>query len=858
MHLRSFIISAICFLSVGIQQTRPQDIPQPFIEFTDHPWVDSVFRSLTPEERIGQLIWVEAGAESDIKQTIRLSDIVRKKIAGGIIFPHGEPQKLSSMVNYFQSVSQIPLFIIQKSDRKPLPDPDGVVSCPSWIALNAIHNDDLIRKMGKSIADQLRKTGVHILLNRAGDPSRNELIHRRSLLENGIISVEREFPLIFQAGSYIPVSSDNPESAVREILEKVRKGIISQKDIDTQCRRIISAKYWAGLAHISPRGTGSFHESLPGPVNEALLTELYSNALTVVRNDRNTIPVTGLDKVRAAVVVFNRDSTTIFQQRLQDYLPADLYFVDPFDESQVAMITKKLSNYNLVIGGVFDRTDSAPIAADSRGISMLLGKLAGDTRKIIVYFGSPFLHGRQELFSNADGVVLAYEDNHYTQDLSAQLIFGAIGAKGTLHSAIPTYWPAGSGIITKGNIRLGYAFPENAGLSSRLNDRIDFIAKSGLMAGAYPGCEIMIARKGIVVFHKTYGFHTYDHRIPVWKTDLFDLASVTKISSTLGGLMLLDSEGKFSVENRLGDYLPYFRNSNKGKLLMKDLLTHQAGLKDWIPFWKETVRSDSSFRRKTFTCEESDDFPIKVADDLYIHKNYRNKIMNEIRKSPLGPKKYVYSDLTFIISTGIIDRLSGEEWHEYVTRKLYHKLGAYDICFNPYLKYPLHRIVPTEYDSLFRRQLLHGTVHDEGAAMLGGISGHAGLFATANDLMKLMEMYRRMGEYGGEQIISRDVMEKYTRVQFPENNNRRGLGFDKPFLNNNELSDPEAYPAKGASPESFGHSGYTGTFVWMDPVNEISYVFLSNRVHPTRNNNKLSEMNIRSQILQAVYDSIAN
>jgi CubicO group peptidase (beta-lactamase class C family) len=320
--------------------------------------------------------------------------------------------------------------------------------------------------------------------------------------------------------------------------------------------------------------------------------------------------------------------------------------------------------------------------------------------------------------------------------------------------------------------------------------------------------------------------------------------------------MLLDSEGKFSVENSLGDYLPYFRNSNKGKLLMKDLLTHQAGLKDWIPFWKETVRSDSSFRRRTFTCDESDDFPIKVADNLYIHKNYRNKIMNEIRKSPLGPKKYVYSDLTFIISTGIIDRLSGEEWVEYVTRNLYHKLGAYDICFNPYLKYPLHRIVPTEYDSLFRRQLLHGTVHDEGAAMLGGISGHAGLFATANDLMKLMEMYRRMGEYGGEQLISKDVMERYTRVQFPENNNRRGLGFDKPLLNNNELSDSEAYPAKDAAPESFGHSGYTGTFVWMDPVNEISYIFFSNRVHPTRNNTKLSEMNIRSQILQAVYDSI--
>lgn len=268
------------------------------------------------------------------------------------------------------------------------------------------------------------------------------------------------------------------------------------------------------------------------------------------------------------------------------------------------------------------------------------------------------------------------------------------------------------------------------------------------------------------------------------------------------------------------------------------------------------MRADSSFKRHTFSHEQSEQFPLKVADDLFIHKNYRKKIMEEIRDSPLGAKKYVYSDLTFIISTGIIDNLTGEKWYEYVSRNIWHKLGAFDICFNPWPKYPLERIVPTEYDSLFRRQLLHGTVHDEGAAMLGGISGHAGLFATANDLMKLMEMYRRMGEYGGEQIISREVMERYTKVQFPENDNRRGLGFDKPYLNNGGLSPAETYPAPGAPPESFGHSGYTGTFVWMDPINEITYVFLSNRVHPTRNNNLLSELRIRANILQAVYDSI--
>jgi len=289
---------------------------------------------------------------------------------------------------------------------------------------------------------------------------------------------------------------------------------------------------------------------------------------------------------------------------------------------------------------------------------------------------------------------------------------------------------------------------------------------------------------------------------------------------------------------------------------MSDILSHQAGLTSWIPFWKETVKKNGEFKRNIFDYRSSNKYQLEVAQWLFVNDNYRNKIFKEIKKSPLGEKKYLYSDLAFIISPDIIEKLTGEKWHDYVTANIYNKLGAGDICFNPWTKYPLSRIVPTEYDSLFRKQHLHGTVHDEGAAMLGGISGHAGLFATANDLMKLMEMYRRMGTYGGEQIIAREVLEQYTRVQHPENDNRRGLGFDKPLLDNAELPQEEAYPAKSASPSSFGHSGYTGTFVWIDPEYEITYVFLSNRVNPTRNNNLLSDLSIRGNILQTVYDSI--
>jgi CubicO group peptidase (beta-lactamase class C family) len=486
-----------------------------------------------------------------------------------------------------------------------------------------------------------------------------------------------------------------------------------------------------------------------------------------------------------------------------------------------------------------------------------LEKLILSNKTIITWFGNPYGIDKVPVLQKADGLLLAYQENDYTEDVSAQIIFGGIGANGILPVTINDKWLSGYGIITPGNLRLQYGFPENAGLSSKLlNSKIDSIVNAGLKAKAYPGCVVMAARKGVVVFQKAYGYQTYDDRIMVKNDDLYDLASITKISSTLPGLMLLNTEGKFDPDKTLGFYLPDFKKTNKGNIGMRDFLTHQAGLTPFIMFWKETIRKNGEFKPRTFSFAPGKRYPYEVAQGLYINKNYRKKMFREIKKSKLGEKKYVYSDLTFIIAPEIINKLTGQKWYEFVTDSIYKKIGAMEMGFNPYKRFPIDRIIPTEYDSLFRKQLLHGTVHDEAAAMQGGISGHAGLFSNANDLMKLMELYRRMGEYGGQQIIGRNVMEEYTKVQFPGNNNRRGLGFDKPLLNNSQLSENDSYPTRSASPESFGHSGYTGTFVWVDPVSEISYVFLCNRVNPTRRSEQLYNMNIRSGILKAIYDSI--
>ena len=667
--------------------------------------------------------------------------------------------------------------------------------------------------------------------------------------------------MAMEAGNDVLEFVNDVDAAIGEIIYSVVTGKITKEEIALKCRKILALKYWVGLNKYTPVKVENITKELSPGKTKVLIRDLYIKSITVLNNKQNFIPLRGLDTLKiATLAVGTANNITPFQEMLSNYTSVDHFNINLADTSNIGDILEKLKSYNLVITGIFN-TDQRPNMnfGIPEKLNGFLNSLLVNNKCIITYFGNAYAVNKIPSLQNADGLIVTYQENTFTQDLAAQLIFGGIGASGTLPVTINDYYRAGFGIETEGGIRLQYTIPENAGMSGDiLNNKIDSIVNEGLLAGAYPGCEVMAARNGMIVFNKTYGYHTYEDRISVAKGDLYDLASLTKITGPLPALMLLDDEGKFNPDATLGSYLLEFQKSDKGNILLSEMLTHQAGLVDWIPFWEETVNRKGTFKRNIFKSEYSKKYSVEVANGLFLNKNYNKKIFKEIIKSKLGKKKYLYSDLSFIIIPKIITNLSGQRWDIFVTDSIYHKLGANDIVFNPYTKYPLSRIVPTEYDSLFRKQLLHGTVHDEGSAMLGGISGHAGLFSTANDLMKLMEFYRRMGNYGGEQIISKETLEKYTRVQFPENNNRRGLGFDKPLLNNSEVAENAAYPTKEVSDSSFGHSGFTGTFVWVDPQYGLTYIFLCNRVYPTRNNNLLSEMNIRTRILQVLYDSIAS
>ncbi|GJM35633.1 MAG: hypothetical protein DHS20C18_46340 [Saprospiraceae bacterium] len=456
-------------------------------------------------------------------------------------------------------------------------------------------------------------------------------------------------------------------------------------------------------------------------------------------------------------------------------------------------------------------------------------------------------------------------------DLGAQLLFGALGTKQRLAENLSDRFQAGSGMDKPGGLRLGYAPPEAVGMDGQLlKDSIMAILNAGIEAGAFPGAQVLVAKKGQIVYHEGYGFHTYDEQRPVLTSDIYDFASVTKTTSALLGVMQLYDRGKFKLDTPLKTYFPNFSHSNKGDLPFREMLAHQSRLRPWIPYWQGTLKghgrypwkkrwdglrtNDYRFRHKSFARDSSANYNIYITDNLWLHKDYKEKIDKAIRKSPLNEKaEYVYSGLLFYLLPEMVARLTHEDYEGYLNNHFYHRLGAYTLTYNPLRFYPLDRIVPTERDTFFRMVQIHGHVHDEGAAMMGGVSANAGLFGSANDLAKLAQMYLNMGEYGGERYIEEATLREFTRCQYCELGNRRGLGFDKPLI---EYDAKTSSVAEAASPESFGHSGYTGTFYWVDPKEELIYIFFSNRVFPTRNNRKIYELNIRPRVHEVLYQAI--
>ncbi|MGC9344906.1 MAG: serine hydrolase domain-containing protein, partial [Bacteroidales bacterium] len=618
------------------------------------------------------------------------------------------------------------------------------------------------------------------------------------------------------------------------------------------------------------------------PYYEVEKAKLIRNSITLLKNRGGVIPFRNPEAYKMASLAIGTGTPDRFSEMLGNYVGLDTYFAD----NEKLLVDRedfyeKTLNYNSLIVSI-QETSQWP--GRNYGIYPqtveFLEDLEFEGNLVLVIFGNPYSLHRLGDLDKFDAIILAYEDNPETHYYAAQAVFGAFEMNGRLPVSVNSKWKLFQGLQSPAIQRLSYGFPEEAGINSNKLMKIDTLVAEAIKMKATPGCQILIAKEGKVIMNKSYGWQTYQAKKNINQKNLYDLASITKIAATLPVLMKLEGEGRFSTEDSLGKYLALPDTSNKNGLLIKDILTHQSGLKAWIPFYYSTIEpldSSEDLVSAEFSYEYpykigpkayanrnivpldsvysdafSDGYPIHVAKDMYLRKDYRDTIYNNIYGSELEEKEYRYSDLGYYLFQLVIEDITDTLLYPYVWFNFYSKIGADRLGYLPLNRFEEQEIVPTENDVIFRKQLLRGYVHDPGAAMLGGVAGHAGLFSNANDLAKMMQMYLNGGTYGGRRFLKQEVIDKYTKRVYSENGNRRALGFDKPEPDSKKIGPT----SESATLNSYGHTGFTGTMAWVDPEYQLIYIFLSNRIHPNQYNTLLITEDVRTRIQEALYESI--
>lgn len=974
LRLVVLLLSLLINISGQAQVSNKMDIIEKY-------WVDSVYNSLTQQQRISQLLMLRANSETDSVEIHQLANQISSYNIGGICFFKGGPVRQAILTNYYQQLAQTPILISMDAEWGLGMRLDSSISFARQMTLGAMNNEQLITEFGLAIASQLRRMGVHVSFSPVADinsnpanpvinirsfgehkedVARKAILYMKALQKGGISSVAKHFPghgdtdtdshhslpfighslatldsldlypfrelikngvegimvahlnipvldatkdipsslsalvidsllrkklnfkgLVFtdgldmksvsgfdapgqvelralRAGNDVLLLPVSVEKTIAAIQQAIDSGQYSQDELALHCKRVLAAKFRAGLNRYKPIKINNLYNDLHTPYDEHLNFELYRNAITVLKNEclpgqKNTIlPVSTSDTLKIATLMIGYTDLRMFQQRINDYAKADHYTLPRnADKKAIDQIYRALKEYNLVIIGI---NNTIPAPARNFGISdatiALVDSLLVSKPCILTLFTLPYSINLFSRIDKAKALVIGYQDNADAYDAVVQMIFGATSASGRLPVGVNVVFPTHMGLVTATSDRLRYNPYEETGLHDSDFAVIDSIVQSGIDKKAYPGCQVLIARNGNVFYRKAFGHSDYIHSQSVKNDDIYDLASVTKVAATTLAMMKLYDQGLVNLDDPLSKTLKYLENSNKKKITIREVMTHQAGLVAWIPFYEKTLKNgypDSTLYSISF----SEKFPYRVAEGIYLRKDYRQVIFDSIIHSPLSDKKeYRYSDLGFILMQQYVEQVTGKSLDQYVNEQFYIPLGLNTLTYHPRHKFPLSRIMPTENDTLFRHQLIHGDVHDQAAAMLGGVAGHAGLFGTSKDMAVLLQMLLQDGSYGGRQYLKPKTVALFTKRQF--NGNRRGLGFDKP-----QFIPSEPGPAcEEASMNSFGHTGFTGTYIWADPDNDLLIVFLSNRVNPDAEPNKLVQLGIRTQIQQTLYRSL--
>ena len=654
-----------------------------------------------------------------------------------------------------------------------------------------------------------------------------------------------------KAGNDLLLIPQDVPATIELIKQALLLNTLTEKRLNLSVRKILKAKYWMGLHSYTPVSISNLHEDLNSSADELLHRELVKHSLTLLKNKQESVPFLNLEKQKIAYVKLGDDSGDYFLSMLKNYTK-----VDEIAASNLNDLIKKLKPYSKVIVG-FHKSNAHPWKSYKfKGKELVwLQEIARNKETILDVFTSPYSLLQLKSVTNISAILISYQNSKLAQELSAQLLFGAFGACGKLPVSIREDFKVGFGLSTNNLSRLQYTIPEAVNMSSLKLRAIDSLANEILEDKMTPGFQVLAARHGKVFFQKSYGYHTDKKELKVKNSDLYDLASLTKILASLPLLMKADEEQKIPVDASLQTILPSFKNSNKAALTVKQILSHVARLKPWIPFYKQTQDSVTGVNLKEFySAKKTKKYSVKVAENLYLRNTYKDSIYKFINKADQRTEEgYKYSDLGYYLFKEVIEKKYNKPLDKLLNETFYASLGLNRTAYLPLRKFKKDAIVPTEKDDYFRNQLIHGNVHDMGAAMLGGVAGHAGLFANANDVAKIMQMYLQKGFYGGKRFIDEKTIDKFNKRYYKDKEVRRGLGFDKPQLN------PDIKATCGCvSDESFGHSGFTGTYTWADPKSGIVYVFLSNRVYPSMANTGLIETDMRTKIQQVIQDAIQN
>ena len=977
LTIAALLLAAGLLLSFSEVKKLPADpLPNSPVETA---WVDSVFNSLTPEQRLGQLFMVAAYSNKEKAHADRIERLVRNQNIGGVMFLQGGPKRQALMTNRLQAAAKVPLLIAMDAEWGLDMRLDSSAHFAKQMTLGAMDDPKYVYQMGRDIARKMRALGVHIdfapvidvnsnpgnpvIGNRSFGEDQNHVArlgiqYIKGLQDNNVMAVAKHFPghgdtdtdshvalpvintdlarltkvdlvpfqqsfeagvmgvmvahlymplfdttnaktttlshalvtdllkdkmgfkgLVFTdalnmksvsklyndgeldamalaAGNDVLLFSEDVPAALRRIQEAVTAGHLQQEDLDLRIKKILRAKYWAGLSKYKPTNLATMRDSLNLPGSKVLAQEIFEHAVTVVKNNDNLLPFQRLDTLRIAAITIGTAAEGPYATIFNKYQAGPVYAVPNryADDSTFARITSRLNGYNVVVVSLhaMNNTPSHNYGIGD-GTLKFIKQLEANKRfkTVVVAMGNAY---SLKYLEDARTLVCGYEDHYAAQLVMPQVLFGAVPARGKLPVTVSPTMKVTTGIATLDLHRLRYAVPESQGLNSRVLAQIDNIALESQTYAAAPGCQVLVAKNGTVVFDQSYGYCTYDQSQPVTSSTLYDLASVTKVAGTLQAVMFLKDQGKLNLDEKVATYLPELARTNKRDMTVRDVLLHQAGLKPGIPTWERTINSNG-LKPTFYASTRSDNFPNEVAPGEFSTKAADDSVWAWTMRSSLLPKikgKYPteYSDLSFMVMKRVCEKILKQPLEDFLQDNFYRPLGLGSMTYNPLQRFPKSCIAPTENDTYYRREQLQGTVHDQTAALVGGVGGHAGLFATANDLAVLMQMNLQNGRYGGSRFFQSPVVSEFARPQSASS--RRGLGWD-----HGDPSKPEGPTSNLAPASTFGHTGFTGTCVWMDPDNQILYIFLSNRVYPDAGNNKLRQFNIRTRIQEVIYKSLA-